>query len=221
MKKIIITSIAAAVLVGCATAPQDLNRMKNNVEMAGAGEDGVCVMAVHRAAVNIDIANEMLALAKTDGLNNDEYTRGMAASEAAVSARAVLQEACTVRSSILALGLSAVYAQTLKIPGINFEQDSAELTAEAKPILEAIASRLVKENTRVEIAGHTSNTGDEAHNLKLSQSRAEVVVAYLKSLGVPEANMVAKGYGMSQPVADNSTQDGRNANKRVELRYIK
>ncbi len=89
------------------------------------------------------------------------------------------------------------------------------------PILEAMASRLVRENARVEVAGHTSNTGSESYNLNLSQERAESVMAYLKSMGVPAGNMTAKGYGMSEPVADNATQDGRNANKRVELRYLK
>jgi OOP family OmpA-OmpF porin len=107
------------------------------------------------------------------------------------------------------------------MPGVNFKSESAELTDEAKPILEAMASNLVRENARVEVAGHTSNTGSESYNLNLSQERAESVMKYLKSEGVPAGNMTARGYGMSEPVADNATQDGRNANKRVELRYKK
>lgn len=222
MKKLIFTAVAASLLVGCASpTPQDINRMKNNVAMAGSGADGACAIAIHEAAITLNVAQAMVDKADAGGLSYQEYTRGMEASEAAVAARAVYQEACTVRSMVLAKGLNAVYQQTLKMPGVNFQHDSAELTAEAKPILEAVASRLVKDNARVEIAGHTSNTGDQAHNLKLSQERAEAVVAYLKSMGVPEENMIAKGYGMKQPVADNSTQDGRNANKRVELRYLK
>ncbi len=221
MKKLIFTAVAASLLVGCATPPQDINRMKNNVALAGSGSDGACAMAIHEAAVTLDVAQAMVAKADAGGLSYQEYVRGMEASEAAVVARAVYQDACTVRSMALAKGLRAVYQQTQKMPGVNFQHNSAVLTDEAKPILEAVASRLVKENARVEIAGHTSSTGDQAYNLKLSQERAEAVVGYLKSMGVPEANMTAKGYGMSQPVADNATQDGRNANKRVELRYLK
>lgn len=223
MKKVILTAAAltSTLLVGCATPPQDINRMKSLVATAESGSDGACAMAIHDQATTLSHAKAMLAKSEAGGLSYQDYSDGMAAAEAAVLARAVFESACTVRSVALAEGLMAVYEQTQKMPGVNFQSGSAVLTAEAKPILEAVASRLVKQNARVEIAGHTSSTGGEAFNMKLSQERAEAVVEYLKSMGVPAENMTAKGYGMSQPVADNATQDGRNANKRVELRFLK
>jgi outer membrane protein OmpA-like peptidoglycan-associated protein len=219
MKKLIFTALTASFLVGCTNYSAD--RIESNVAAAESGADGACIQAIHDAAINIEIANEMIAVSEDGALGKSDYQRGMAASEAAVKSRARFEETCTVRSEILAEGLSAVYMRTLSMPGVNFKSDSAELTDEAKPILEAMASRLVRENARVEVAGHTSNTGTEAYNLDLSQKRAESVVEYLKGMGVPAGNMTAKGYGMSEPVADNATQDGRNANKRVELRYLK
>jgi len=119
------------------------------------------------------------------------------------------------------LALTKLYERTERLPGVTFQSNSAELKYEAKPILDVIADRLVKENERLEIAGHTSSTGSAEHNLTLSQARAEAVLDYLVSRGVPAGNLTAKGYGMDQPIADNDTQEGRNANKRVEIRYLK
>jgi outer membrane protein OmpA-like peptidoglycan-associated protein len=219
MKKLIFTAITASFLVACTNYSAD--RIKSNTAMAEAGADGACIQAIHDTAVNLEIANEMITVSEEGRLGKSDHQRGMAASEAAVKSRAIMEDTCTVRAEVLAEGLAALYLRTLQMPGVNFNQDSAELTTEAKPILEAMASNLVRENSRVEVAGHTSNTGSESYNLNLSQERAESVMAYLKSMGVPAGNMTAKGYGMSEPVADNATQDGRNANKRVELRYLK
>jgi outer membrane protein OmpA-like peptidoglycan-associated protein len=219
MKKLILTAITASFLVACTNYSAD--RIKSNTAIAESGSDGACAKAIHDTAVNLEIANEMIAVSEDGALGKSDYQRGMAASEAAVVSRAIMEDTCTVRAEALAEGLSALYMRTLSMPGVNFKSESAELTDEAKPILEAMASRLVRENARVEVAGHTSNTGSESYNLNLSQERAESVMAYLKSMGVPAGNMTAKGYGMSEPVADNATQDGRNANKRVELRYLK
>jgi outer membrane protein OmpA-like peptidoglycan-associated protein len=218
MKKLIFTAITASFLVGCANYSTD--RIENNVAIAESGADGVCMQAIHDAAVNLEIANEVLAGSDGGNLSKSDYQRGMAASEAAVISRALFEDSCTVRAEALAEGLSAVYLRTLSMPGVTFKIESSVLNDESKPILEAMASRLVKENARVEVAGHTSNTGSESYNLNLSQERAESVMAYLKSMGVPAGNMTARGYGMSEPVADNATAEGRHANMRVELRYM-
>jgi OmpA-OmpF porin, OOP family len=72
----------------------------------------------------------------------------------------------------------------------------------------------------IEIAGHTDNVGQDADNLKLSQARAESVKNYLVKKGVAAARLKAKGYGASQPVADNSTVEGRQKNRRTEVRLV-
>ena len=80
------------------------------------------------------------------------------------------------------------------------------------------ASLVANAAIKIEIGGHTDNTGASATNLRLSQARADAVRAYLASKGVGPERMVAKGYGASQPVAPNTTPTGRAQNRRVELR---
>jgi outer membrane protein OmpA-like peptidoglycan-associated protein len=73
---------------------------------------------------------------------------------------------------------------------------------------------------RVRIGGYTDNTGDAAANLKLSQERADNVMAELAKLGVDPSRMEAKGYGEEHPVADNATEEGRQKNRRISLRVL-
>jgi outer membrane protein OmpA-like peptidoglycan-associated protein len=75
-------------------------------------------------------------------------------------------------------------------------------------------------DVRIEVAGHTDNTGSAAINQRLSQARAAAVRAYLARKGVAPVRMVARGYGPNDPVAPNTTAEGRARNRRVELRRI-
>ncbi len=80
--------------------------------------------------------------------------------------------------------------------------------------------KLLKENPSyiADIEGHTDNVGTEEKNDALSQARADVVADYLKSKGVSESQITAKGMGMNTPIADNSTPTGRAKNRRVEMK---
>jgi outer membrane protein OmpA-like peptidoglycan-associated protein len=69
----------------------------------------------------------------------------------------------------------------------------------------------------VTIGGYTDNTGDAAANVTLSQQRADNVMAELGKLGVDPSRMTAKGYGQDHPIADNSTEEGRQKNRRISL----
>ena len=77
-----------------------------------------------------------------------------------------------------------------------------------------------KENEKIEIAGHTDNVGNDADNLKLSQQRADAIRQYLIKKGIQPPRVIAKGYGASQPVADNSTDEGRRRNRRTEVKIL-
>jgi len=102
--------------------------------------------------------------------------------------------------------------------GVNFEFDSAVLTAKAKGVLDGVAKTLkAKAGQRITIAGHTDSRGSDAYNQKLSERRAQAVVDYLASQGVTRSNLSAVGYGEIKPVDTNSTEEGRRANRRVEL----
>lgn len=102
--------------------------------------------------------------------------------------------------------------------GILFAVNSAELSASAKQDIQKLAKTLQDyQGTNVIIEGHTDNTGSYELNQKLSERRAESVAAYARSLGVTGARLQAKGYSYDQPIADNSTVDGRRQNRRVEI----
>ncbi len=117
--------------------------------------------------------------------------------------------------------LFAEEATTIVLEGVNFATSSAELTAEARETLNTVAQTLVANSgIRVEVGGHTDNTGSRTGNVALSQARAESVMQYLISRGVAANRMEARGYGPDQPIADNGTRAGRAENRRVELRRI-
>jgi len=107
-------------------------------------------------------------------------------------------------------GLVALY--------LNFDTGSANLQASSNSQLDQIAAML-KSNSAltVEIAGHTDNVGAADANQQLSEARAAAVVKSLASRGIAAGRLTAKGYGATQPVADNRTEDGRGKNRRVEL----
>lgn len=109
----------------------------------------------------------------------------------------------------------------VEIEGVNFEPKSFDLTVESKGILDAaVAVIKVNPELQIEVQAHTDYKGSEKVNMKLSEQRAQSVKTYLVSQGVDEAQLVAKGYGESQPIADNKTEEGRAKNRRVELKII-
>ena len=103
---------------------------------------------------------------------------------------------------------------------VSFKKGKAEFTDSSYPLLTLLASVARNCNTRLEIASHTDAEGDAAINLKLSQRRADAVRRYLVQSGVAADQLEANGYGETQPIADNDTDEGRRANRRVEFRVI-
>src|ERR1051326_3027923 len=94
--------------------------------------------------------------------------------------------------------------------GVTFETGRSALKPDSYTILDIVAASLVANpDIKIEIAGHTDNTGSVATNTRLSQARADAVRAYLASKGVGPERMVSKGYGPTQPVAPNTTPAGR------------
>jgi OOP family OmpA-OmpF porin len=102
---------------------------------------------------------------------------------------------------------------------IQFEFDSGILKTESYPILDKAAVEMKKDPSATFILkGYASAEGSDAHNMELSIDRANAVKTYLVNTGVNGANLTAKGFGESNPVADNSTEAGRIINRRVELK---
>ncbi len=105
------------------------------------------------------------------------------------------------------------------LKNIFYEINSFELKAESKIELDKTVVLLTQNPTvKVEISGHTDNVGAENYNIELSENRAKSVFDYLKEKGISPDRMSFKGYGMSQPIKDNSTEEGRKNNRRTELK---
>lgn len=101
---------------------------------------------------------------------------------------------------------------------INFDTDKATLRPDAQPVIEEIHKLLSGDpGLKLSIEGHTDNTGTPAHNQDLSTARARSVLGALVGLGIDPARLSSRGYGQDKPVADNTTEDGRAQNRRVEL----
>ena len=105
---------------------------------------------------------------------------------------------------------------------VHFDTGKATLRSESFAALNDLAEVMrVKKKMVVEIAGHTDDVGDDAANLKLSQARAESVRDYLVKKGIAGDRVTAKGYGETQPAATNQTEEGKQQNRRTEVRVIK
>ena len=101
---------------------------------------------------------------------------------------------------------------------VYFDFNKATIKRVSYPLLDDVAKALADHpKIKVEIQGHTDSVGDDDYNLKLSQKRAESVMAYLVGKGVDQSRMVPKGYGENVPIADNRTKAGRDMNRRVEF----
>jgi len=123
----------------------------------------------------------------------------------------VTADASSLGDEINRTGHVAVY-------GIHFDTGKATIQPDSEKILSEIA-KLVQQNAdlKLRVEGHTDNQGNAAANQTLSEKRAQAAVAWLSAHNVPAARLTAKGLGQTQPVADNSSEDGRAKNRRVEL----
>jgi len=107
------------------------------------------------------------------------------------------------------------------LQGVNFESGSAALTPDSYSVLDKVVLSLqAYPEVRVEIRGHTDSQGPASFNMKLSQKRAESVRQYLINSGIDPARLVASGVGEDEPVASNSTPEGRAQNRRIEFRRL-
>ena len=111
---------------------------------------------------------------------------------------------------------------TLNMPGnVTFATDSSDLNPAFFNVLNSVGKVLNEfDKTIVEVAGHTDSTGSESYNLALSERRAGSVNSYLQSQGINAQRIIQVGVGELRPVADNSTAEGRQANRRVEITLV-
>jgi outer membrane protein OmpA-like peptidoglycan-associated protein len=110
---------------------------------------------------------------------------------------------------------------SIVLRGVNFEYDQATLTVNAQTLLDGVADALkAVPDVAIEVDGHTDSRGDDAYNRNLSERRAQSVMQYLGEHGVDASRMSAVGYGETEPIADNDSDEGRELNRRVELKIV-
>ena len=106
---------------------------------------------------------------------------------------------------------------TEAIRNLEFDYNKATIRSTSFTTLNRVADLLVSKNLSLKLAGHTDSKGSDAYNMKLSKERAESVKSYLVNKGVNPSRVEATGYGESQPIDSNTTEKGRQNNRRVEF----
>lgn len=210
------SAVAAAALVafigGCTTVNPYTREEQTSKAVKGAG-----IGAAAGAVVGL--------LTKGDKLQNALIGAGVGAiAGGGVGYYMDVQEA-KLRQKLEGTGVSVTRMGdniTLNMPSsITFALNSADLNAQFYNALDGVSMVLKEyEKTVVEVAGHTDSSGSDQYNQTLSERRAQSVVSYLSSHGVSGKRLMTVGAGESRPVASNDTEQGRSANRRVELTIV-
>ncbi|HIC45456.1 MAG TPA: OmpA family protein [Methylophaga aminisulfidivorans] len=207
MKKIVLVSLIAAALSGCAA--DDPNQKTKTGAAIGAAAGALLGYAVDDGAGGVLAGAAVGALAGGGvGHYMDKQQQEMEAALADERARNELK-------------IQQLENETLKIDiasEVSFDFDSASLKSAFTPTLNKVAGILQRyPNTIIHVVGYTDSVGSESYNMKLSERRAQSVVDYLSSRGVSSSRLYAIGKGESDPRATNDTEAGRQLNRRVEL----
>ncbi|HJW40803.1 MAG TPA: OmpA family protein [Rhizomicrobium sp.] len=119
----------------------------------------------------------------------------------------------------LTAGTPPPKACTIEVYGVNFDFNKSDLRPDSEPVLRQVLALFTGTPAfSAEVSGHTDNVGTPAYNMKLSDARAAAVKAWLVSQGVAAARVTSRGYGDTQPLVPNTTDQNRFKNRRVELR---
>jgi OOP family OmpA-OmpF porin len=133
---------------------------------------------------------------------------------------AVLEKALVQEMTASAQAMSDAIAKSgkLDVYGITFATGQAAITPASDAVLsDVLAVLTANADWQLRIEGHTDNVGDKAANLKLSTARAAAVAAWLTGKGIDAARLTTAGLGDTQPVGENTTEEGRARNRRVVL----
>jgi OOP family OmpA-OmpF porin len=112
--------------------------------------------------------------------------------------------------------------RALNMPVVNFATGSAQIPADAQPVLARAAAVIASlpPELRLAVGGHTDSTGSAEGNRTLSKQRAAAVVEFLAAQGAPRERLLAEGHGDTKPVASDATEEGRFRNRRIEIRAL-
>jgi len=132
-----------------------------------------------------------------------------------------INEAVEIQQDFKVLSLDKMIDEEISAPLNNlfFEFSKSRLLSQSRQELRRVARIIKKYDLTSEVSGHTDNVGTEKANQRLSESRANNVRDYLIKLGCDPDKLIAVGYGESMPVEDNTSEEGRRKNRRVEITF--
>lgn len=206
-------ALSGAVLAAC--APAD-----------GTGTGPAGMSRTQQGALAGAAVGAVLAGTRDDDRNNQgrDAARGaiVGAAAGAIAGNILDRQAQALQQSLSNPNIQVInrgsYLQVIMPEGILFASGSAAVSGAAQDDLYAVARNLNQyPNSRIEVVGHTDNTGSAALNADLSQRRAQSVAGILAAAGVSPARLIATGASYTQPVASNDTAEGRARNRRVEI----
>jgi outer membrane protein OmpA-like peptidoglycan-associated protein len=188
---------------------EDLQAERTKLAKTNSAMDSAMTAAAEREALQAELAK-----AREDSLNKLLQEERAKAEARQNEAKNKLNE---LQSKLIQVTEDA-RGIILSMSDILFDVDKASLKSDLKTSLARVAGILtVYQELNVSVEGHTDNTGSEEHNLKLSEQRAKNVLDFLVEQGIDAGRLTSKGFGMSKPVADNATKEGRQKNRRVDL----
>jgi len=211
----IVLGCAAMILVGCETLDPYTQESKTSNATKGAIIGAVSGAVVGLASGDDAVERRQRAL----------IGAGVGALAGGSIGYYMDQQEAKLRAELQGTGVSVTRIGdniTLNMPGnVTFATNSSDLSPAFFDVLTSV-SKVMKEfdKTVVEVAGHTDSTGSDQYNQTLSERRAASVSQYLRNQGVDERRLLTIGLGETMPVADNSTESGRQANRRVEITMV-
>lgn len=209
---VVSAAVAIALLAGCTTVNPYTREQQTSKVSKGAG-----IGAAAGAVVGL--------LTKGDKLQNALIGAGVGALAGGGAGYYMDVQEAKLRQRLDGTGVSVSRSGdniTLNLPSnITFASNSADLNAQFYSALEGVTLVLKEyEKTVVEVAGHTDSTGSDQLNQALSERRAQAVAGYLSTHGVKSQRLITIGAGEAHPVASNDTEQGKAANRRVELTIV-
>jgi len=211
LKTIAAVFMAASLLVSCEATKNANNKQKGAVIGATSG-------AVLGGVIGNNTKGGNTALGAIIGGVVGGAAGGYIGTRMDKQAKQIEQEIPGAEVERVGEGINVTFDES---SGVYFDSEKYSVNAKSQETLNKLIA-IFKEypDTNVLVEGHTDNTGSESYNLTLSKNRAQAVTSYLVNNGLSSGRFDTKWYGESQPKYDNTTEDGRAKNRRVELAIV-